>query len=76
MTRLTLINAAAALTLFIAPYATAAETDFTPSLQPLVTEQLSEQGSFFAPKSAEQIQDLAVIDEDLEESLVWEKQGS
>ncbi len=76
MNRLALINAIAAVTLAFAPYATAGEKDKTPSLEPLVTMELSKEDSFFSPKSAEEIQQIAVIDEELEESLVWDKQGS
>ncbi len=76
MNRTTLTNILAALTFMIAPYATAAESESSVQLQPLVQVEESSEGSFFSPKSAAEIQELAVIDEDLEESLVWEKQGT
>lgn len=76
MTRKILIHAAAALIFIIAPYATAEQNDQTIPLEPIVRIEASDEDSFFSPKSADEIQNLAVIDEELEESLVWDKQGS
>ncbi len=76
MTRMSLIHATAALSLFFAPHAFAAEKEQAIPLQPLPSYEETREDSFFSPKSADEIQNLAVIDEELEESLVWEKQGS
>ncbi len=76
MNRRSLINAAAALTFIIAPYAAASEHEQAIPLQPLPSYEVSHEASFFSPKSADTIQNLTIIEEELEESLVWEKQGS
>lgn len=76
MIRKSLIHIVAALTFLIAPYATAEQREQAIPLEPLISIEPSHEDSFFSPKSADEIQNLAVIDEELEESLVWEKQGS
>lgn len=74
--KVALINTIAALTLVIAPYATAAEKDKSPNLEPLVTVEMAKENSFFSPKSAKEIKQIMLIEEELEESLVWDIQAS